>query len=86
MPAGEFQDWYRYANTEPFGFHNDERRFASLASATMSASGNKFRNKQVYKPSFWAWEPPKPFDPMAALESVRATFGGAVKRVRKMLT
>ena len=59
MLEGEYNDWKRYFNTEPFGYPREEYRWAQTMAVTLSASPKKFDNK-VLSADHWRYQVRKP--------------------------
>lgn len=73
MPGGEYQDWIRYYNAEPWGFPREDMRAAELVVAVLSASSKKFQNRFLSIKQ-WMYKPRQKMDVKSVVDNIRGSF------------
>jgi hypothetical protein len=71
MTASEFAGWRAFFSLEPWGFHEENRRMAVLASTISNMSG-KIVRRPVTPDAFM---PVERHQPTSVIDKVKAAFG-----------
>ena len=72
MPHPEWRSWYLFSLAEPFGWHDEEVRWASLMALLVNI--NKGKKSKTKKPKDFMRDPIKAIERRSAAKDKRASF------------
>lgn len=86
MPAGEYHDWRRYYNQEPFGFPRDEFRFSVLAANTLLPASNfRVKDRRKLSPAGWYYRHKPQLTDEEQLQALKAQIPESMRVKRRQV-